>query len=82
MSATLLEQFLSEECTAHVRRLLEEGIADTKLLRPHFAFNRFEVTLERADGFVLIEDVLDVTEAGAERVPLRDFIHALDRRSA
>jgi len=82
MTATLLDQFLAEECTPHVQRLLEEAIADVTSLSPHFDFNRFEVTVQRAENTVVLEDALDVTEAGALTVPLPEFVHALTRRSA
>jgi hypothetical protein len=82
VTTTLLDQFLAEECTPYVRRLLEEAIANTAVLRPHFEFNRFEVTVERTDNSIILEDVLDATESGAQTVPLPDFVHALNRRSA
>ena len=77
MISNLLEQFLARECTPHVRQLLEEAIAEASELRPHFEFNRFEVTVERDEGVVLLEDVLDATEAGVLRVPLAEFVKAL-----
>jgi hypothetical protein len=82
MSTSLLEQFLAHECTSYVRRLLEEAIADAAVPRPHFEFNRFEVTVERDDDAVLLEDVLDARGAGVERVPLAEFTKALTRCSA
>lgn len=83
MSGDLLEQFLAYECSDYVRRLLEDAIADASTLRPHFEFNRFEVTIERDRESVLLEDVLDASEAGVQRVPLAAFTTALSRcRSA
>lgn len=81
-TATLLDQFLAEECTPYVQRLLEEAISNTATLRPHFEFNRFEVSVERLDDTVILEDALDATGAGIQTVPLREFIHALNRRTA
>jgi hypothetical protein len=81
MPSKLLEQFLSQECTPEVQQLLEGAIADFAVLRPHFAFNRFDVTIERAENTVTIEDVLDVSEQGAQTVPLDEFTNALGRRS-
>lgn len=75
----LLEQFLTQECTAHVRRLLEDAIADMASPRPRFEFNRFEVTVEREANVVVLEDVLDATDAGVRRVPLGQFTAALKR---
>lgn len=82
MTMTLLDQFLADECTPYVQRLLEEAIADGSSLCPHFEFNRFEVTVERAENAVVLEDVLDATDAGAQTVPLLEFVQALMRRSA
>lgn len=82
MTATLLDQFLSEECTPHVRRLLEEAIANAALRRARFEFNRFEVTVAGADNAVIVEDVLDATEMGAQTVPISEFAQALRRRTA
>ncbi len=78
----LLEQFITQECTAYVRRLLEDAIADSATPRPHFEFNRFEITIERQANIVVLEDVLDATEAGVRRVPLSEFTDALRQSSA
>jgi hypothetical protein len=78
----LLEQFITQECTAYVRRLLEDAIADSATPRPHFEFNRFEITIERQANIVVLEDVLDATEAGVRRVPLAEFTDALRQCSA
>lgn len=50
--------------------------------RPHFEFNRFEVTIEREANIVVLEDVLDATEAGVQHVPLAEFTAALRQCSA
>jgi hypothetical protein len=73
----LLQQFINQECTAYVLRLLEDAIADSATPRPHFEFNRFEITIERQANIVVLEDVLDGTEAGVRRVPLPEFTKAL-----
>lgn len=75
--SNLLEQFITQECTAHVRRLLEDAIADVATLRHHLEFNRFEVTIEHDANIVTLEDVIDPTEAGVARVPLAEFTSAL-----
>ncbi|GAB4116907.1 MAG: hypothetical protein OHK0013_50240 [Sandaracinaceae bacterium] len=77
----LLEQFITQECTAYVRRLLEDAIADSATPRPHFEFNRFEITIDREANIVALEDVLDSTEAGVRRVPLAEFTDALRKCS-
>ena len=75
----LLEQFITQECTAYVRRILEDAIADSATPRPRFEFNRFEITIEREANIVVLEDVLDATEAGVRHVPLAEFTAALRR---
>jgi hypothetical protein len=80
MNATLLEQFLKEECTPYVRGVLEEALGATAPSSKRFEFNRFEVTVDREEGMVLVEDVLDATNAGMLRVPLAEFAAALGRR--
>lgn len=77
----LLEQFVTQECTAHVRRLLEDAISDSSTPRPHFEFNRFEITSKRQASIVVLKDVLDATEAGVRRVPLPELTDALRRCS-
>lgn len=73
----LLEQFISQECTAYVRRLLEDAIADPATPCTRFEFNRFEITIDREGNIVVLEDVLDATEAGVRSVPLAEFTAAL-----
>jgi hypothetical protein len=63
----LLEQFLTQECTAHVRSLLEGAISDSVTPRPHFEFNRFEITIDRVANIVVLQDVLDATAAGVRQ---------------
>jgi hypothetical protein len=75
----LLEQFVSEECSVYVRRLLEDAIADRAKVRHHFELNRFEVTIEHDENVVVLQDVLDATQVGVERMPLAEFAGALRR---
>lgn len=81
MNATLLDQFLAEECTSHVRDLvmggLEAGKSGVGPRRKRFEFNRFEVLFDLDEGEVVIEDVLDATEAGVQRIPIAVFSAAL-----
>ena len=83
MSSTLLDQFLAEECTPYVRELvktgLEAGVSGGGPRTTRFEFNRFEVVFDLDKGDVLIEDVLDATEAGAQRISLAEFSAALDK---
>lgn len=73
----LLKQFVTEECTPYVRGLLEEALGDPAKTRRHFEFNRFEVTVEHEENIVVVQDVIDGTAAGIERVPFAEFIAAL-----
>jgi hypothetical protein len=79
--ADLLEQFVTQECTAYVRRLIEDTIVNSSRPRPHFEFNRFEITIERQANIVVLKDVLDATDAGVRHVPLAEFTDALRRCS-
>jgi hypothetical protein len=80
MTTTLLQQFVEEECTPHVRRLLEVALRSNSSRR--FEFNRFEVSIQQEDNSVLLEDVLDATDAGAQRVALADFAAVLAKCSS
>jgi len=84
MNATLLDQFLAEECTPYVRDLvrsgLEAGRSGAGPRRKRFEFNRFEVTFDLDEGDVLIEDILDATEAGAQRFSVAEFSAALEKK--
>jgi hypothetical protein len=82
MEKTLLAQFLAQDCTPDVQRLLEEAIADEAIGWPHFELNRFDVSVERSRQVVVLEDVLDDTDAGTQVVPLPDFMQALSGRTA
>lgn len=82
MSTDLLDQFRAHECTPHVKRLLAAAIADQALARPRFEFNLFEVTIDRDQSMVILEDVLESTERGVQRIPLEEFASALGLFSA
>lgn len=77
----LLDQFLAEEATPHVRGLLAHAIADVSATRARFELNRFDITVDREASVVVIVDVLDATGAGVQRVPLATFAQALAGRS-
>ena len=62
----------------YVRDLLRKSIEDRSLMAEKFEFNRFEVTIDRASGSVLLEDVLDASVSGAERIGIEDFALALE----
>ena len=77
----LLEIFLKEEASSHVRGLIVRAVRehDTRSneAQKKFEFNRFEVTLDFIGDVVLIEDVLDPASSGEVRLPLREFIGCL-----
>jgi hypothetical protein len=73
----LLEEFVTLEGDASLRRLLEWAIHDETMLQPHFEFNIFDVTIEREAGMVVLESVLDAADAGVQQFPLEVFVEAL-----
>lgn len=77
----LLGQFLSEECTPHVRKLLSDALAERSSGRAtrELELNRFNVILDFERGLVVIEDELDVTPAGTVQVTIGEFVAALAR---
>jgi len=81
MTTTLLDQFLSQECTQYVRQLLDDAIANTSVPSARFEFNRFEVTIQHEGGVVLLVDILEPADVGAQSVPLAEFGAALSRCS-
>ena len=84
MSATLLQRFLTEECTPHVRDLLRTALEAAKAgagpRKKRFEFNVFDVTFDLDEGEVLIEDDLNATQAGAQRIPMEEFSAALSKQ--
>lgn len=77
MSAPLFAQFLTEECTPHVRTLICDAIAKSRRgegpTRQQFEFNRFNLTLDFEDARVTLEDELDVTSSGTATMPLNQL---------
>lgn len=76
---SLLQQFVREECNDHVCRLLNEAFrhGSTNLGNTRFEFNRFEVQLDFDAQTATLEDVLDTSDAGMQKVPLSSFIAAV-----
>ena len=58
MTASLLEEFLVEECTPHVVDVLSDA-AEGQSGERYFTFNRFNVRLDLDAGVATIEDELD-----------------------
>lgn len=76
---SLLEQFLTDDCTPYARELLMSAMGGPSASQLRFEFNRFEVTVEPDRDSVLIEDVLNPSEAGEQRVTTQEFLRALSR---
>jgi hypothetical protein len=64
-----------------VRRKLEAAISDLSVSRSHFEFNVFEVTIDKVNATVLLQDVLDATEVGKQMLTVGEFVVALGRCS-
>lgn len=73
---TLLEQFLSEECTPHVRKLICDAGSTTQI-RHQFEFNRFDVILDLGAQAATISDDLDSSATGTVVMPLKEFLVAV-----
>jgi hypothetical protein len=78
----LLDQFLRDDCTEYARDVLEQGIKDAPKVRSHFDFNRFAVTIQHENDSVVLQDDLDVSEAGTLRMSIAQFVDALQYRTA
>lgn len=78
---SLLQQFIEEEATPHVRRLIVNAVHEhegrPQETQRRFEFNRFEVTLDFDGGVATIEDVLDSASSGEVRLQLGEFIQCL-----
>jgi acetyl/propionyl-CoA carboxylase alpha subunit len=78
----LLKQFLEQEATPYVRKLIFETVIKhaekpEEIIR-RFEFNRFEITLNFSDRSVLIEDVLESGPHGEMMIEMDEFMRALD----
>jgi len=76
MSACLVDRFMAEEATEHVRSVLISAIesappAGTR----YFTFNAFNVLLDFDQGSVTVEDEFDVVAMC--RISLVDFVGRL-----
>jgi hypothetical protein len=78
----LLEQFLSEECTPYVRHVVLQALNSSKTVglarMKRFEFNRFDLTIDYDEGVATVEDILDATAAGSQRVSLAELASAID----
>ncbi len=75
----LMKQFLDQEATPYVRKLLRDSISvrSSSEMRKRFEFNCFEILLDFESNTVLIEDVMDVGPSGTLRVDMAEFAKCL-----
>ncbi|MDB6068687.1 MAG: hypothetical protein JWR26_4895 [Pedosphaera sp.] len=81
MNDKVLEQFLSEDGEAHVRRKLLDAIHSQSLagspLLKKYSFNRFIVSLDFETKQVTIEDDLTTGAQGEYKLGMQEFAKAL-----
>jgi hypothetical protein len=77
--STLVDQFLREECTPHVRGLVCQAIkgTDSQQHRARFEFNRFNLSLDLDSRMAVLEDVTDATSAGSVEISFADLVAVL-----
>lgn len=77
----LLRQFVDQEATAYVKKLIDDAVSQHDeqpcLEKKIFEFNRFEITLDFSNNLVRIEDVLEVGVEGEVSIGLDDFVKLL-----
>jgi hypothetical protein len=76
---SLLEQFLHEECTPHVRKLICDAVAgrEPARQRQEFELNSFNLALDFEAGRATLEDETDATPSGSVDLALADLLAAL-----
>ena len=83
MNQALLQAFLTEEVSDHVRQLLLRYISEcrsgTAKGSRRYEFNRFNVTIDCDLDTVTVEDDLNVDPSGQGSWPLEEFSAALWR---
>jgi hypothetical protein len=82
---SLLDELLAEECSPRVRELLRAALATRAGVEPRrgrLEFNRFEVAFDLDRSEVVIEDVLDASSSGAQRVSVTELLQALNELDA
>ncbi|WCM94647.1 hypothetical protein M5C99_08055 [Acidovorax sp. NCPPB 2350] len=77
----LIEQFLAEEASSYVRKLIIEAIRENAAhpleIRRKFEFNRFEVIIDFDKNSVMIQDVLEAGSAGEFGLQISEFVRYL-----
>ncbi len=79
---SLLDQFLAEDCVPYVCAMLREALSAVPIRPWTYTFNRFDVILDPEHQSVVLEDDLDVSEAGTQRLNIVEFTQALNRATA
>jgi len=76
---SLLQQFLKEECTPHVRKLICEAALnrDPAKTSEEFEFNRFNLRLDFAGGLAILDDELDVSASGSAELSVDELLAVL-----
>lgn len=81
MSRELLQRFLKDEATYHVRQTLLGRIAEIKngsgAGKVRFDFNQYAIMLDSELNAAIIEDVLNVKSLGEALYPMDEFAKAL-----
>jgi len=73
---SLIEQFLREECTKDVRKLIRDAVAhhDQKQSTREFEFNRFNLVLDFEKGTATVDDETDVSDSGSVSVQMNELL--------
>lgn len=75
---SLVEQFIAQELSPHVRKVLREALQQRvdsdKVLARQCEFNCFDVEFDFLKGVVVIQDVLDSGEESSVEMPIADFV--------
>ena len=79
---TILDRFLADEANDDVRGLLREALHDLSVPLRRFELNLFEVTIDHEARSVVIDDVLDATEAGTIIIPIAELASAIKKTAA
>ncbi|WP_425628484.1 hypothetical protein [Vibrio neptunius] len=81
--SNLMSEFVSQECTDSVSRMLISEIEklsnDNEAQFREFAFNRFNVYLDFNKNEVRLEDDLDPEESGVLSLSLNSFLEAIKK---
>ena len=81
MNSKLLASFLLEDGDAHARRKLLDIIREHNTSRAtvvrKYTFNRFKVTLDFGEDYVMLEDDLAIGPQGEYKLGVEEFEKAL-----